>query len=226
MFSRERVTWLIELCSDPKIELKPKFVFNVKGTRTHLTLPKGVHYQWAPKGSYRIDQILGVVDKLLNRFNMFTENSFAIYVLDNYSAHLMPQVPQVLFKKVYVLIVIGGGITGNIQINDRNCHRVLKKHYQDLEMKFMLEQLVKGPIKIPSPSQNKMMYMLLQVWRTLEIDTKREFKSPFVTNSLDGSEDYLVSHKLFALIGDEMADFQKESISQILLKLLKKLLVT
>ena len=127
----------------------------MKGTRTHLTLPKGVHYQWAPKGSYRIDQILGVVDKLLNRFNMFTENSFAIYVLNNYSAHLMPQVPQVLFKKVYVLIVIGGGITGNIQINARNCHRVLKKHYQDLEMKFMLAQLVKGPIKIPSPSQNK-----------------------------------------------------------------------
>ena len=68
--------------------------------------------------------------------------------------------------------------------------------------------------------------MLLQMWKTLEIDTKRDFKSPFVTNALDGSEDYLVSHKLFALIGDEMADFQKELISQILLKLLKKLLVT
>ena len=46
--------------------------------------------------------------------------------------------------------------------------------------------------------------MLSQAWETLEIDTKREFKAPFVTNALDGSEDYFVSDKLFAFIGDEM----------------------
>ena len=45
-----------------KAELKPKFVFKGKGTRTHVTPPKGVHYQWAPKGSYRIEQILCVID--------------------------------------------------------------------------------------------------------------------------------------------------------------------
>ena len=30
-----------------------------------------------------------------------------------------------------------------------------------------------------------------------------------MTNTLEGSQDYLVSDKLFALIGDEMVDFQK-----------------
>ena len=73
MLSRERVTCFTQLCSDPKIELKPEFVFKGKGTRTHLTPPKGVHYQWAPKGSYRMEQILGMIDKLPNRFDMFTE---------------------------------------------------------------------------------------------------------------------------------------------------------
>ena len=58
------------------------------------------------------------------------------------------------------------------------------------------------------------MSVLLQAWETLEIDTKRGFKSLFVTNALDGSEDYLVSDKLFALIGDEMVDFRKELMSQ------------
>ena len=117
MVSRERVTCFTQLCSNPKIELKPEFVFKGRGTRTHLTLPKGVPYQWAPKGSYRVEQILGMIDKLPNRFNMFTEQSFAIYVLDDYSAHLMPEARQVLFKKGYVLVIIGGGITGDIQIN-------------------------------------------------------------------------------------------------------------
>ena len=78
----------------------------------------------------------------------------------------------------------------------------------------MLEQLEKDPIKIPSPSRSEMMFMLLQAWKTLEIDTKREFKSLFVTNALDGSEEHLVSDKLFALIEDGMIDFRKELMSQ------------
>ena len=85
MFSTEKVTCFTQLCSDPKIKLKAEFVFKGKGTRTHLTPPKSVHYQWTPKGSYRID-------KLPNRFNMFTEQSFGIYVLDDYSVHLMLEV--------------------------------------------------------------------------------------------------------------------------------------
>ena len=88
-------------------------------------------------------------------------------------------------------------------------------------MKLMLEQLEKDPIKISSPSRNEMMSMLLQAWETLEIDTIREFKSLFVTDALDGSEDYLVSDKLFVLIGDEMVDFRKELMSRNSVKTLK-----
>ena len=58
-------------------------MFKGKGTQTHLTPPKGAHYQWAPKESYRIEHILGIIHKLPNRFNMFTRKSFGIYVLDD-----------------------------------------------------------------------------------------------------------------------------------------------
>ena len=66
--------------------------------------------------------------------------------------------------------------------------------------------------------------MLLQAWETLEIDTKREFKSLFMISALDESEDYLVSDKLFALIGDEMVDFRKELMSQSFVKTLKEVI--
>ena len=69
-----------------------------------------------------------MIKQLPNRFNMFTEKRYAIYVLDDYSVHLMPEVRQALLKKAYVLIVIGGGITDDIQINDTSCHHNLKKH--------------------------------------------------------------------------------------------------
>ena len=81
---------------------------------------------------------------------IFSEQSFAIYVLGDFSIHLMPEVRQALLKKGYVFIIIGGGITGDIQTNVANCHRDLKKHYRDLVMKLMLEQLEKDPVKIPS----------------------------------------------------------------------------
>ena len=45
-----------------------------------------------------------------------------------------------------------------------------------------------------------------------------------MTNTLDMSEDYLVLDKLFALIGDEMVDFQKEIMSKNSVKTLKEVI--
>ena len=129
-----------------------------------------------------------MIKQLPNRFNMFTEKGYAIYVLDDYSVHLMPKVRQALLKKWYVLVFIGGGITGDIQINDKSCDHNLKKH-REFEMNLMLEQLNNDPNKIPSPSRDEMMRMLLNAWELLDVDTEREFESLFVTNALDMSED-------------------------------------
>lgn len=52
--------------------------------------------------------------------------------------------------------------------------------------------------------------MLLFACRKIEVDTKAAFKSRFVTNSLDGSEDYLVSDRLFRLVGEDMKLFREE----------------
>ena len=98
----------------------------------------------------------------------------------------MSEVRQALLKKGYVLVVIGGGITGDIQINDTSCHHNLKKHYREFEMNLMLEQLNNDPKKIPSPSGDEMIRMLLKAWEFLDVDTEREFKSLFITNTFDG----------------------------------------
>ena len=66
------------------------------------------------KNTYRIEQILGMILKLPNRLNMFTEQFLAICVLDDYCVHLMPEVRQALFKKGYVLVIIDDDITGDV----------------------------------------------------------------------------------------------------------------
>ena len=72
--------------------------------------------------------------------------------------------------------------------------------------------LEKNNAKIPSPSRGDMMKIIATAWNKLNVDHTRAFKTLSVTNSLDGSEDYLVSDRLFKLIGDSMVFFRKKLI--------------
>ena len=55
-----------------------------------------------------------------------------------------------------------------------------------------------------------MIHMPLKAWELLDVDTESEFKSLFVTNALDRSEDYLLSNKLYALVENEIIKFRTE----------------
>ena len=127
--SRERITAFTQISSDPSVVVKPEFVFKGKGTRTKINPPKGINYHWAPKGSYRLEQMLATISNLPNRYNMFTQKNFCIYVLDDYSVHIMPEVKEALYKRGYIYVGIGGGVTGDIQINDTDMHAPLKRKY-------------------------------------------------------------------------------------------------
>ena len=124
--SRERVTVFTQVCSNPNLTLQPEFVFKRKGTRTTLHPPEGIKYNWAPKGLYRLEQMLCTISNLPSRCNIFNSKNYAIYVLDNYSVHLMPEIKAALPKRGYVPVIIGSGVTGDIQVNDTNLHSPLK----------------------------------------------------------------------------------------------------
>ena len=69
----------------------------------------------------------------------------------------------------------------------------LKNEYGKPEQELMIEQLRNGPKTTAKLSGDEMMRMLYKSQVSLEIDYAKEFKSLWVTNALDGSEDYLVS---------------------------------
>ena len=78
------------------------FSFSREGTRTQLNPPPGVNVQWAPKASYRLEHMLRTIGNLPNRHNLWTMKNYAIYVFDDYSVHLLPEIKQDLSKKGYV----------------------------------------------------------------------------------------------------------------------------
>ena len=51
---------------------------------------------------------------------------------------------------MYVLILIGGGVTGILQVPDTHLHAPLSRRYQDLEMMDLLEQQRENPAGCPS----------------------------------------------------------------------------
>ena len=222
--SRERITAFTQVSSDPAIVVKPEFVFKGKGTRIKLNPPDGIKYHWAPKGSYRLEQMLATISNLPNRHHIFTMKHYCIYVLDDYSVHIMPEVKEALLKRGYVYIGIGGGITGDIQINDTDIHAPLKRAYQQLEQELMIKQLQSDPKKIPQPSRDDMMRMLVESLQSIDVDVQGRYKSLWLTCALDGSEDYLVSEKLMSMVGEDLKKFRAELMKSRSPKQLKDLL--
>ena len=77
-------------------------------------------------------------------------------------------------------------------------------------MALMLKKLEIDKNKVPPPNREEMTNMLLAAWKETDVDFTAVFKKLFVTNKFDGSEDFLVSDKLFSLIGDDMLEFCRQ----------------
>ena len=204
----------------------PEFVFKGKGTRITLNHQARIKSHWALKESYRLNTMLDMIANLPNRYNIFAQSDYAIYILDDYSVHITDEVRNALLVKVYIMVVIGGGITDDVQCNDTHIHRLLKKNYRQLEKNLMMEMLRKDSNKIPSPSRDYVMKMLNGGWNSLDVDVEEALKQNFLTSAFDGSEDYKVIEKLYLLIFEEMNDFRQELQCSPSPKSLKDLLAT
>ena len=101
------------------------------------------------------------IKHLPNRFNIFSHDNFAIYVLDDYAVQLMLEVRQALWNRGYSLAIIGEGITAILQVNDTHLHKPLKSEYRKKESKLMLKKLQNDPQKVPAPDRNEMMRLFV-----------------------------------------------------------------
>ena len=91
--------------------------------------------------------MLQTINNLPNRNHPFMKSEYCIYVLDDYAVHLQDEVREALLKRGYILVLIGGGVTGDIQINDTHMHSPLKTNYSLLESSLMVEKLDNFPGK-------------------------------------------------------------------------------
>ena len=189
-----------------------EFVFKGKGIRVKVNPPEHATAQWSDKGSNRAEHVLKYIESLPTILIHFTPGKRRIFTLGNYPAHLVPEVEEAFFKKGYFLVIIGGGITGDIQLNGTSHHRQAKALYRKHEMELILKKLQKDPPKIPQPTRDKMMNMFQKSWNETcaKVNNENLFKTNMITIALDGSEDQLASKNLMDLVGTETLEFWKK----------------
>ena len=73
----------------------------------------------------------------------------------------MPEIRKALYQRGYVLVLMGGGITGFIQASNTNPHHRFKGCYRNKEMVLMLKKLEVVKTKFPSTSYEQMIELLL-----------------------------------------------------------------
>ena len=73
----------------------------------------------------------------------------------------MSEIKEALLKGVYVPVFIVVRVTADIQVNETDLHAPLKAKYWEQEQSLMIDQLRANPRKIPQPTQDDMLRMLI-----------------------------------------------------------------
>ena len=70
------------------------------------------------------------------------QTPWRILLLDKFEAHLAPAVQAAAAAKKYVLIIIPGGLTGDVQVCDTDLNHRFKDAYKLLEEAWLQKQLL------------------------------------------------------------------------------------
>ena len=206
-----------------KIAPNFEFVFKGKITCTKLNPPPNVTVQWALKGSYRFQQIQVFVNKAVPDvlYKLFSQLK-KIYSLDDYSVFLDLSISD---AKKNAFCSMGGGITGDIQVNGTDLYHPPKTFRRDEKSKVMLDKLTADSTKISATTRENVMRMLCSAWdkTTSDFDMELAFTQNTIIINLDGSEDRLVKTCLSILVMEEMKKFRARSLQSSAPRTMKQL---
>ena len=112
---------------------------------------------------------------------------YSIYLLDNYSVRLDRSLSGMSYKKGWILVLIGGGITGDVQTNYTALHHKLKSLYRAKGEKLVYKKLRENKDRIPKLTRDEIMELLTESYQGSGTNQSQSFKVNWITNSLDGS---------------------------------------
>lgn len=172
--------------------------------------------QVGPKGSYRTDHVIEFLRRHLEPAS--PGRDWRIVMADFYGPHADTTVFELCWAHQYVLILIGGGVTGVLQVMDTHLHYSLSQRYTELEMLDLLEQERAKPHGCPTRSRESCCRDLLAAWRHAPLHEmgRRGWYDNCLANALDGSQDHVgrgAAGEMWDQMG--MKDFRAQALADV-----------
>ena len=106
-----------------------------------IKLPEdmSVSVTWAPKGSYRHQDIMGYIRRWCEEWTpaRAAANDYRIMMLDVARSHMGEDIVDELWSRGYICLYHYGGVTGVIQVNDTDNHAHFEREYLVFEERSM-----------------------------------------------------------------------------------------
>ena len=143
----------------------------------------------SPSGSYNTDDIMAYLRKILLPWG--PGRKWRILLVDAFSAHLDETVARLAWDCGYLIVYIGGGCTGAIQVLDTHLHGPLSRCFQEMEMSALLKVADEDPAGLPRLDRGYLMSILLAIWQRslMHVHASIGFRHNMFSLSLDGTED-------------------------------------
>ena len=165
--------------------------------RSLLALETGCNltFQTGPKGSYRLEHVLGFLAAHLPHWTKERQRKldWRLLYLDAYAAHLADEVRTLAWERGFVVRIHGAGTTGDVQVNDTHLHAPFAHLYREMEMEALVLAQTQCPGDISRRREDVVTDAAL-TWRNL--DHARVADGHLrngLTNALDGTQDHELS---------------------------------
>ena len=172
--------------------------------------------QVGPKGSYRTEHVVEFLRRHLEPSS--DGRDWRIIMADFYGPHADTAVFDLCWSRQYVLILVGGGVTGILQVMDTHLHHCLSQRYTELEMLDLLEQERVRPRGCPTRSRESCCRDLLAAWRHAPLHEmgRRGWYDNCLATALDGSQDHMgrgAAGELWHRMG--MSDLREQALADV-----------
>lgn len=164
------------------------------------SVPEGMYLQLAPKGSYRLDNLLDFLSWDLGSADppdiaQQPGANAEVVLLDWFAPHLDKKVDKLAQARGHVVLRIPGGATPWVAPPDTHAHQPYEREYKNMERWDSFQQLKRGAV-LPSVAREVVMARAMAAWRQVphERNSTNQFIETGITNALDGSDDGRLRH--------------------------------
>ena len=225
--TRERVSLMTVVTSNPEEARSPanmplEIMFKAQSEKIirNLETPRNlkVSIAWAPKGSYRLDNVLAFLRRWLPEWTpeRAAAQDYRILMMDVAKSHCDPAVTDLAWTRGFITLYHYGCTTAVGQVNDTDCHGEFERVYLEMETAAFMQQQYQDPGNITRTPGN-VVDDVCATWAALDHSRgTRGHKSVGLTNSLTGSEDNLISREARKFwVGLDMAGERLRAIQSI-----------